>query len=410
MPFALYLAFKQLFPTGRRFPLFAGLSILGVACGVALVFVVQSVMSGFGQIHREKLVQTSGHLEVGDWGRPFVQWQTRATDLRQRPEVAAATPYASGIVMLKYGSYPTFPGIRGYDLSAPTAIPLQELLLRGRVEDLDDEAIFLSSELARTLGVALGESVEVYTPLMIDRLKQDEVLLPRELRVAGVFETGWNRFDSATAIVSLRTMQDLYGLGDAVHGITVRCREGVDEFAFATRLNTELRPWLRATTWKEQWADFLWVLDLEKTMILFITLVVIVAIATAIGIILYLIVVRKTREIGLLGALGARPGAILTVYGLQSLIVGLVGTPLGFLLGAAILSVRDPVIDFLAGITGTKETLVKFYEFAHLPVAYRWQDVAIIASVTLLLSVIAGLIPAWLAARMRPAAALRSDV
>jgi lipoprotein-releasing system permease protein len=409
MPWYLYLAWRQLFPQGRKFPPFALLSILALAFGVALVLVVQSVMSGFGQIHREKIVETSGHLDIGEWGNAFYDQDRWLDHLNAMPEVEAAAPYATGVVMLQHLRVPAFPMIRGLDPEAPEPVALSRILLRGSKDDLDDESIFLSVSLANQLGAYVGATVEVYSPLMIELLKQDEVFLPRELRVAGIFETGWNRFDTSVVITTLRTMQELYDLGDAVHGITVRLRPNADEFAVAAAL----RDWdggrKRIQTWKDQWADFLWVLDLEKNLILFITLFVILAISIAIGVIFYLSIVRKTREVGLLASLGGKSNGILLAYATQSLIIGVVGLPLGFGLGVTVLSFRDPILMFLSTLTGTRETLIKFYEFAQLPVAYTANDFMIISGFTLVLVVLSGLLPAWIASRMKPADALRSD-
>lgn len=409
MPWYLYLAWRQLFPRGTRFPPFAMLSILALAFGVALVLVVQSVMSGFGQIHREKIVATSGHLEITEFGAPFGDYQEWVERVQALPGVAAAAPYATGVVMLQHFRTPVFPIIRGVPPTGPEPIPLSNLLLVGSRDDLDDDTIFVSVSLANQLGLFLGATVDVFSPLMLEALRQDEIFLPRELRVAGIFETGWNRFDTNVVITTLRTMQELYDLGDAVHGITVTVQPGVDEFVVAQSIRAWGDPHKKVVTWKDQWADFLWVLDLEKNLILFITLFVILAISIAIGVIFYLSILRKTREIGLIAALGGDGKGILFAYGLQSLIIGLIGLPLGFVLGILVLTFRNPILFALSGVTGTRETLIKFYEFAQLPVAYTPANFITIGVFTLVLVIGAGLVPAWMAAKLNPAEAIRSD-
>lgn len=414
MPWPLYLAYKQLFPSGRRTPsFFFVVSTLGVSLGVALLIGVQSVMGGFGQTYREKIVQTTGHLEIKTGGIMY-QWRPTLETLVQDERVMAAEPYAHGVVMLQSGNRPAFPFIRGISMAQedqmPRVIPLDKFLLRGSLDNLDDDSVLLSSSLAMNVLASVGDIVELYTPLMLEKLKADEVLLPRAFRVAGIYETGWNQFDSSTMICTLRTMQDLYGLGDAVHGIAVRLQDGVNELRFTDELNAQsLMPPLQARAWLEINEDFLWVLALEKNILLLLMLFIVIVAAFAIAIAQLLTVLRKTREIGLLGAIGARPSELAISYCFQGFFLGLLGTTLGIGLALAVLHYRDSIVGFLASITQTQEMLVRFYQFAQLPVHYARQDFIIVIVATLVLSTLAGLIPAWRAARMKPAEALRAD-
>jgi lipoprotein-releasing system permease protein len=313
--------------------------------------------------------------------------------------------------MLQAGNRPAFPFIRGIDVHAEKqVIPLEKFLQRGTTEDLDDDSVFLSSSLAMTVLAGVGDTVDLYTPLMLEKLKADEVLLPRSVRVAGIYETGWNQFDSSTMICTLRTMQDLYGLGDAVHGLAVRLNDGVDELRFTDKLNDGLLiPPLFARAWLEINQDFLWVLALEKNILLLLMLFIVVVAAFAIAIAQLLTVLRKTREIGLLGAIGGRPFELAMSYCFQGFFIGLLGVTLGLGLAFTVLHYRDGIVGFLANLTQTKEMLVRFYQFAHLPVHYAREDFVVVITATLLLSTLAGLVPALRAARMKPAEALRAD-
>ena len=405
MPYPLYLALKQMFPTGRGISVFTLLAVLGVTLGVMVLVVVQSVMNGFGAEIREKLQQTNGDvrivsLELIDNAEALV------AELEARPEVASAVPYAEGVVMMQHASRPEFPVIHGYDvLAEEPVLPLRDYLISGDLADLDDDRVVLGRGLAAKLRAAPGDYVEIYTPLMLERLNRDEVLLPREFEVAGIFESGYNAVDSSTVVVTLRAMQELYGLGRTVHGIAVDLVPGADVEAVALRWNETLAAPLRARTWLDAHSEFLFVLAFEKSAMYIINFVIVLVAAFAIAVALYTSVLRKTREIGLLGAMGARRWPLASVFTLQGLIVGNLGAVLGFGAGLLLLTFREPFVRLFID----EATLIRFYNFLELPVRYQALDFAVIYALTVGLATLAGLVPAFVAASQRPAEALRAD-
>lgn len=410
MPWYLYLALKQLFPTGRNFSFFAVVSILGVMLGVAVLVIVQSVMNGFGAEIRSKLVETFGHVRV-ESGRINYEPEALIAMLEARPGVEGANAYAEGMVLLQYENRPSFPVVRGIDVNAVNqVIPIDDFVMHGTLDDLDDNTIFIGTSLARSLGVSPGQRVEVYSPLMLERLKRDEVLLPRELEVAKLFETGYNQIDSNTVIVTLRLMQELYGMENGVHGVMVRLKDGdagAEQFAFG--LNRELEFPMRATTWLDANQDLLFVLQLEKNVMFFIIIFIILVASFSIASTLLTSVVRKTREIGLLGAMGGRPRQIALLFALQGFFIGLAGTVLGMAFAMVALHYRNHVVHTLARWTETEAALVRFYQFVNLPVQYSMQDIVVISVSAVGISTLAGLLPAWRAGRLKPSDALRNE-
>ncbi|MDX2110498.1 MAG: FtsX-like permease family protein [Verrucomicrobiota bacterium] len=410
MSWPLYLALKQLFPSGRKLPtLFFFVSVLGVALGVMILVIVQSVMGGFGETYREMIVDTNGHLRI-ETGAIMYDYQRILEKLDKDPRVAGASPYAQGVVMLQHVNRPAFPFIRGIDLARERkTIPMDKFMVQGKLDDLNDDSILLSSELAGKLACTVGSVVEVYTPIMLEKLRQNEVLLPHELRVAGIYTTGWNQFDSSTMVGTLALMQDLYAIEGGIHGITVRLQPGVEEIGYTMELNANLARPARGFTWLDQYQDFLWVLKLEKNMMLFLLLFIVLVAAFAIAIAQLLTVVRKTREIGLIGAIGGSSRDIAFCYCFQGWFIGVLGTAGGIGLGVLALSFRNPIIHGFARLTNSEATLVKFYQFSNLPVHYTAMDFIIISIASITLATLAGLLPAWRAARLRPAEALRSE-
>lgn len=409
MSWYVRLALRQLFPAGKRLgSSFFLFSVIGVALGVAVLVVVQSVMGGFGKVHRERIIDTSGHLDLHQWGRPFLEHQSLSERIGNRDDVLAVTAYAQGFVMVRHGPVPVFPAAYGIDLRSDPVFAIGNYLMQGELNDLYDETVLVSRSLSRQLGIGVGDEVEVFSPTMIDQLGSDEVVLPGQFAVAGIYDIEWNQEFTPGIIFSLRTMQDLYGLEGGVHGIAVRLADGVDETLVAADIQSQ---WARGQvdTWRERWADFLWVLDLEKTMMLFLNLFIVAVAVFAIAVAQLLMVVRKTREIGLLAAMGARRTEIPAIYCIQGLVIGTSGLFFGFGLALTLLSLRDPIIYFLAGISGTRDTLTRFYYFSYLPVDYQWTDFAVISVAAIVLSIMASLLPALRAARLDPAQSLRIE-
>jgi lipoprotein-releasing system permease protein len=411
MPWYLYLALKQLFPTGRKFPFFTAISVLGVALGVALLVISTSVMGGFGYEIRRMIVDTQGEVQVRGEGliADAAGLQARLATV---PGVVATTPFAEGVVGLQYEGKPSYPAMQGIDVNrVGQVVPLERFIRAGRLDDLDDDSIIISSKLALSLGASIGSRVEIYSPLLLEKLKNDEVLLPRELRVVGIFEVGHQQLDSSVVLVTLRAMQELYGLGAAIHGVNVKIAPKLDADVVATRINGALPPaaQARARSWMEANQDFLFILQLEKNMIFFLLTFIIIVSAFSVTSSLLISVVRKTREIGLLGALGARPMQVAACFCFQGLLIGATGTVAGLGLGLGTLHFRNELVAAFTRLTASEEVLVRFYQFSQLPAHTAPGDVGLIVACSVVISTLAGLLPAWRAARLKPVEALRNE-
>jgi lipoprotein-releasing system permease protein len=279
----------------------------------------------------------------------------------------------------------------------------------GSFDDLDDDRVILSSQLATMIGARLGSKVSIYSPLLLQKLKADEILMPRELEVCGIFEIGHQQLDSSVVIVTLRTMQELYGLGRSVHGVNVKLAEGADPDRVAREINRSLSVDGVARSWMDSNQEFLFVLQLEKNMIFFLLLFIIVVAAFSVASSLLIAVVRKTREIGLLGALGATPKQVAVCFCYQGIIIGVGGTALGLALGFTVVHFRNGIVAGFTRLTGSQEALERFYQFSQLPAYLSGTDLALIVASSLIVSTLAGLLPAWRAAKLKPVEALRSE-
>lgn len=391
---------------------FALVSTLGVSLGVMVLVVVQSVMNGFGEEIRNQISAAQGDVRIEHRSGILWDWREWESRLAELDEVTAVTPFGQGIVMLQHRNVPDFPFIWGLDpYSGPEVVPMRDFLEQGvgSLDDLDERGVMVSTGLARRLDLRLGSVVQVYTPLMLDRLDEGEIILPRELLVVGIFRTGWHQVDENTAVVSLRLMQDLYGLDDGAHGLALRLRDRDQAPMVAARIQQELPPDHFATSWLETNRDYLFILQLEKTVMFFIIIFIVLVASFSIAISLTMAVVRKTREIGLLGALGARPVEVAASFCLQGLLIGLLGTGIGIGAGLVCLHFRNTIIGWFQGWTQSEQAFQAAYFFAEIPVAYQRQDFVLISGFAVVMSTLAGLVPAWRAARLKPAEALRNE-
>jgi lipoprotein-releasing system permease protein len=416
MPWFLYLALKQLFPSGKRFPFFTAISVAGVALGVMVLIVTTSVMGGFHYQIREMIVDSEGEVQVQSQGL-LADYRAVMKAVEAVPGVAGATPYASAAVMLQYQGHPAYPQLSGIDpASIERVTNLRKYLVIGSLDDLDDSSVILGVTLANSLGVTVGDQVEIYSPLAIQKYNASgEIFLPRSVRVAGIIEFGHQQLDTSTVYGTLRLVQDLYGLGSEVHGLYVRLVPGLNEDEGAKRINAalardeDLPRDLRARSWEDVWSDFLWILNLEKSMIFFMLFIIVIVAAFSVTSSLLISVIRKTREIGLLGALGARPGQVAACFCIQGLFIGVLGTLVGLGLGFGALAIRNDVVMGIARATQRTEVLQRFYQFSQLPAHTAPGDVVKTVVLTIIVSVLAGLLPAWRAARLKPVEALRNE-
>lgn len=409
MPWHLYLALKQLFPTGKRLHFFTVISVCGVALGVALLVVTISVMGGFGHEIRRMIIETGGDIQIRAGG-PIRNPDQVLKDVLGVPGVAAATPYAEGVVMVLAGNRPAFPAVQGIDVERVNGvIPLDRYIRWGSLDALDDDSIILSAQLANSLGASIGTRIELYTPLMLERIRADEAILPREFRVAGLFEIGHNQLDSSVVICTLRTMQDLYGLGSSVHGLSVKLKPGGNEDKVAAAINNVLGPNMRALTWLETNRDFLFIIKLEKNLLFFLLLFIVIVAAFSVASSLLISVVRKTKEIGLIGALGGDSRGVALCFCFQGLFVGITGTALGTGFGFLAVWLRNDIVQFFAWLTQSREALVRFYQFTNIPAHIPAGDLVAILLSSVVISTLAALLPAWRASRLKPSEALRSE-
>ncbi len=408
MKWWLYIAFKQLFPSGKFASFFALVSILGVALGILGLYGTQSVMNGFHAQIGKKLRDTTGDIIIRDYGRPMYNLDGLRSKLKSVDGIKSVELMASGPVMMLVRNVPSFPLLRSFDtLSGECAIPIREnnFVKMGDIDMLDDDSIIIGQRLAANLGISVGDKVEVFSPTVLDRIKKDEVPMPVRLDVVGFLATDYSEADSSVALVSLRRMRELYNLGEGAHSVILRLEDGLDPTSFADKIRKDLKAKYSVSTWLTSNEGFLRVIKMEKVMMSLIIVLIIIVASFSICISLYTSVLRKTREIGLLGAMGARPGQIALMYCVQGFFIGVAGSLTGLALTWLILYFREPIVELVVG----REALIEFYHFARLPVKYELGDAVSACGFAIALCTLAGLLPALRAAKLKISEAMRNE-
>ena len=404
MPWFLHLALRQLFPPGKRFPAFATVSILGVALGVASLLVVQTVMNGFGEEHRLRIRESFGDCLVTG-PAPIEKPEALAKELAARPEVASASLFAEGPALARNGDFSGIAQVRGIDPTDPGQ-PARKYVVGGSFDDLDDGRIILGYGLARALRVRVGDRVEVWSPAMAERAEKGKAPLPAEFEVCAVVVTGFTEVDNAAALIPLRRFREIWNLGPRAHGLTLRLKEPALAAATAGRLAVG-HPELRFRPWQDIKKDFLEAIRFEKTMLFFLMFIITLVASFSIGSTLFSAVIRRSREVGVLASLGAARWQVVALFGLQGLLIGALGTLLGFLLTWTILSFRDGILGAINSLFGGGDMVANVYQFSKVPLHYDASDFFIAAAFTLLTTAIAGLVPALWAAGRKPSEAMR---
>jgi lipoprotein-releasing system permease protein len=402
--------------------------MVGVMLGVTVLIIVISVMTGFDRELRRKVVDWDAHILVTT-DDVLRDWRDLTVKIRNTPDVVGTAPYVQGPVIVEFGNQRLAPIMRGIDpAEEERVVPLKKFIKKGSL-DLEGDSTVIGMEFARKMHIDVGDKITVYSPgnlgdildgikelenakgdderKAIDKLR--EVVLPKELTVTGIFETGHFIHDSEFLLVPIFVGQELYGLGDSLHGITVRT---VDPYG-AERVKREIEQFLQPPQFAQTWIDMnrqmFEAISLERSVMFFLLFFIVIVAAFGIMNTLITVTVQKTRDIGVLKAIGANIRQIVCVFLGQGIVVGLIGTMSGLVLGMTLVRYRNEVSRWLATTLHIEIFPRQVYQFSELPAEVVPRDVSIICIAAFLICCIFAFLPAYRAARLDPATALRSE-
>ncbi|MBZ0092596.1 MAG: lipoprotein-releasing ABC transporter permease subunit [Sulfuricellaceae bacterium] len=387
------------------------ISMLGIALGVAALIVVLSVMNGFQEELRARILGVASHAQIVGADNTLSGWQGIAATAMRDKEVDAAAPYIMGQGMLSFDGAVQGTVVRGVlPRDEDRVADIGRHMKAGKLSDLrpGEFGIVLGSELARAVGVSVGDKIVLISP-------QGQVtpagILPRlkQFRVVGIFEVGMYEYDSGLALIHLADAATLYRMGDKVSGVRLKLKDLYRAPIVARDLQAMLPGDVYVTDWTRQHANFFRAVQIEKN-VMFVILLLIVAVA-AFNIVstLVMVVTDKQADVAILRTLGASPGSIMKIFVVQGALIGVLGTLIGVAIGVALALNVETVVPAIEHVFGIHFLAKDVYYISELPSQLEWPDVGAITLISLLLSFLATLYPSWWAARINPVEALRYE-
>jgi lipoprotein-releasing system permease protein len=387
-------------------------SILGIALGVTALITVLSVMNGFEKELRHRMLGMSAHVVVSTFNNHWRDWQEVAQQLQTREHVTGVAPFVQGQGMITFNK-----NVKGTFLQGiapelePQVSQVKDKMKAGSIDLLKagQFGVVLGEELAHSLGVWVGQKITVV-------VRQASVtpigILPRMKRftVQGVFNVGMHDFDSNLVLLHREDLAKLLRMpAGSIHGLNLKLDDMFLAKSFSQQIQRELPGEYHSYDWTYRHKNFFEAIKMEKT-VMFVILTLIVAVA-AFNIVstLVMVVTDKQADIAILRTLGATPSTVMMIFMVQGTLIGVFGTMLGLGGGVGLALNIETVVPAIESLFNVQFLSSEVYYISDLPSDLRWFDVYKIAGLSLVISLLATIYPAWRASRTQPAEALRYE-
>jgi lipoprotein-releasing system permease protein len=391
--------------------LISAISMLGIAIAVMVLIVVMSVVNGFERELKDRLLAMTAHASIESTDGRLTSAAALAEVAGRNPRVQASAPYVDGQALLVFGRQLSGAGLRGIEPEQEERVSgIADVMQQGRLSDLTPGSFntVLGVELAEALGIGIGDKVTV--TLAEGRVTPAGVI-PRTKRftVTGLYRVGMYEFDRRLALINLNDAQKLYRKGDAVTGVRLAVSDIYAAPEIVREVALEHGELVLVSDWTRRHVNFFRSIQITKSILFVILLMVIAVAAFNIVSTLVMVVKDKQGDIAILRTVGANPSSILAIFITQGTIVGVVGTLTGVVLGVLLAVNLESIAGFFEGMLGIKLLAADVYFISDLPSELRYADVLRIAVIALGLALISTLYPAWVASKTAPAEALRYD-
>ena len=421
LPFELFLALRYLRPKRTFVSIITLISILGVALGVGVLIIVISVMSGFDHDLRGKILGFSPHVIIKRDGELLQDSAQLMRVIAQYPGVKSVSPFVVGPVLVEtqsdreHKSLQDAPVLSGVD--PQTELQSGELprSIRSGEFDLSGRGLVVGVDFASNLHLRVGDHLSIYSAREIEKIKaararkEEVAFVPDDYEVRGIFDVGYYENDARYVITSLENAQDLYGLNESVHGLFVKLKDPYQAYVVKNELMKRLGTNFVVSTWMDENASILTALVVEKNVMFYLLFFIVLVAALCILSAQITFVIQKTREIGMLKALGASKLQISGIFLVQSAIIGVIGVASGFALGMLAVHYRKEFLHGMRSRTGWELFPASVYGFGELPALLTTSDVVIICVSSFVICILGGLLPAVRAGNLKPVEALRYE-
>jgi lipoprotein-releasing system permease protein len=390
----------------------AMMSVCGLMLGVATLIVVLSVMNGFERELRNRILSVTSHATLMGLDGTLADWQSLQRRVQQQPGVQAVVPYIESQAMLANGAALAGAAVRGVlPAEEGRATGLAQHMVAGALSDLKDGsyAIILGAALAHELNARVGDSVVLIAP---QGTATPTGVVPRMRRfhVTGLFRSGMYEFDRGLALTHLADAARLLRMGAGVTGLRLALDDPLRAPATVRRLALALGgPGYYVSDWTQDHANYFRNIEMTKSMMFVILLMLVAVAAFNIVATLVMIVKEKQTDIAIVRTLGAGPANVLLTFAVQGVLIGLAGTLLGAALGSVLAHNLQALVAGLERLLGTQFLDARVYYMSDLPAYVEGADVLKVCAVAFILCTLATLYPAWRASRTTPAEALRHE-
>jgi len=412
-PFELFVGLR--YTRAKRRNLFISfislISILGIVVGITALVTVLSVMNGFGEELRTRILGFVSHVTITEANGVLRDWRDVAAKVTTHTEISGRAPYIVGQGMLVHGQAASGVLIRGVlPAEEPQVSDLDQKMTVGGLSNLQpgEFGIVLGQELSWKLDAPIGSRVVLVIP---QALATPVGVVPRSkrFRVVGIFDVDMYEYDSGWALVHISDAAKLYRMPDQVSGLRLK----LNHLDLAPRVSREIQDMLgdeyRSRDWAQQHVNFFRALKMEKTVMFIIMLLVIAVAAFNVVSTLVMVVTDKETDIAILRTLGVSAAGIMLIFMVQGTIIGVVGTLVGSVSGVLLASHVGEIVHFIESLFNTTFLAPDVYYISEVPSRVHWQDVTMIAGASLLMGLLATLYPARRAAKVQPAEALRYE-
>jgi len=385
------------------------ISLAGIAIGVAALIIVTAVMNGFRHDLMSRILGFNGHVTIVGLERGLPDFDAVAARVRRVPGVVGATPVVENFVGVTSNGITTGAQVRGIRRSDLKALAIvAKSLSRETLDRFDEDSVIIGVRMAEQLRLVPGMTITLLAPHG-DVTPFGTTPRVKTYTIAGLFSVGMSQYDQSVVFMPLDQAQLYFDTGDTVTSLEVMVGDPDKVQEMAVPLMRAAGPAARVLTWRDTQSTFFAAVQVEHiVMFLILTLIIIVA---ALNIVsgLYMLVKDKSADIAILRTMGATRGAVMRIFMIGGLSIGVVGTFAGFVIGVVFCANIETIREFLSSLMGVRLFDPTIYFLSHMPAEMDPWEVTLIIVTSLALSFLATLYPSWRAARLDPVEALRYE-